>query len=73
MEVKMDWKKFFALSWKNFGIAIIVWVIAVIVHNFWYGVFGFEEGVFFIIAVFIVPLYLIISIIYTLYTKMRGK
>jgi hypothetical protein len=70
---KTNWKKFFTLNWKNFGIAVIVWVVSVIVHNFWYGIFGFEEAVFFSIAVFIVPLYLIISIIYTIVEKLMRK
>ncbi len=70
---KINWKKVFLLSWKHFGIAIIVWVIAVILHNFWYAIFGFEDAVLFSIAVFIVPIYLIISIIYTLYKKINKR
>ncbi|MBW2975930.1 hypothetical protein KY347_00630 [Candidatus Woesearchaeota archaeon] len=68
---KRDWKKFFLLSWKNLGIAIITWFAAVILHNAFYALFGFEEAIFFIIAAFIIPLYLIISIIYTAYIKIK--
>ncbi len=64
--MKIDLKKIFLLSWKNFGIAIIIWFVAVILHNVFYAIFGFEEAVLFSIAVFVVPLYLIILIIYTI-------
>ena len=55
--MKLNWGKVFLLSWKNFGIAIILWFASVILHNFWYAIFGFEEAVLFSIAVFLVPLY----------------
>ena len=71
---KIDWKKVFTLSWKKFGIVVVSWLVAVVLHNFWYAIFGFEEAVFFIIAIFIIPIYLIISIIFTIYKKIsRGK
>lgn len=69
---KIDWKKVFTLSWKKIGIAAVLWLAAVILHNLWYAAFGFEEAVFFTIAVPIIPLYLIISIIYTIHKKISG-
>lgn len=78
----MDWKKFFLLSWKKIAIALILFVVFVFMHNLIYGLFIWlfgenfwgngDEAIFFILAVMGVPLYFIISIIYTLYIKFRG-
>ena len=59
-------KELFTLSWKKFGITVIAFVVSVILHNLLSASIGVEEPVFFIIAVIILPLYLIIAIIYSL-------
>ena len=71
--MKIDLKKIFLLSWRNLWIVVVLGFVSILLHNFWYGIFGFEDVVFFSIVIFIIPLYLIISIIYTIYTKRRGK
>ncbi len=63
---------FFLLSWRKLWMVIIVGFISIILHNAFYAVFGVEEFVFFIIVVFLVPIYFIISIIYTLIKKSKG-
>ncbi|MFH0867698.1 MAG: hypothetical protein V1831_00115 [Candidatus Woesearchaeota archaeon] len=69
---KINWKKVFTLSWKNLWIIVVLGFLSIVLHNAFYAVFGFEEAVFFSIAIFIIPIYLIISIIYTLYVKISG-
>ncbi len=70
---------FFLLSWKKTGIALIAFVIAVVIHNlayaFFLGILGieFEEPVFFLFATIGIPLYFLISIIYTLIKKLRKR
>ena len=71
--MKTDLKKLFLLSWRNLWVVVVLGFVSILLHNFWYGIFGFEDVVFFSIVIFIIPIYLIISIIYTLYTKMGGK
>ena len=56
----------FIISWKKFGILLISWVVSVVIHNFGSALIGFEEPVFFLIAVIVIPLYFIISIIYSI-------
>ena len=58
--------KFFSLSWKKLWIAVVTGFVAVLLHNGIDALFGFEEALFFIIAVFLVPLYLILAGVYTL-------
>jgi len=64
-------KNIFLLSWKKFGLIILSWVAAVTLHNLFYGLFGFEEPVFFIMAVLIIPFYFLVCIFSTILLKMR--
>ena len=66
-------KNIFLLSWKRLGCTFIVWIIAVVIHNFGSALLGFEESVFFIFAVIVIPLYLIIAIIYSIIKKVGKK
>jgi len=74
---KAEKTNFFLLSWKKTGIALIAFVIAVVIHNlayaFFLGILGieFEEPVFFLFATIGIPLYFIISVIYTLIKKIK--
>lgn len=63
---KMKSKDLFLLSWKKFALILIAWVAAVVIHNFGSALLGFEEPVFFLLAVIVIPVYFIISIIYSI-------
>jgi hypothetical protein len=67
----MNWDKWLKISWKKLLIIIGLWFIAVILHNAVYAIFGVEDALFFIIAIFILPTYFIISIIYSIITKIK--
>lgn len=76
----MNLEKYFLLSWKKVLIIIAAWILSVILHNLVYALlynfFSSTEGdepVFFIIAVIIIPLYFIISVVYTIFHKLRKK
>jgi len=45
---------------------IIVWIASLILHNVISQILGFEESFFFILAVIVIPAYLLISVVYTL-------
>ncbi len=71
---------FFLLSWKKAGIVLIVWIVAVVIHNFGSAIISailgreFDEPVFFLIVTIGIPVYFIVSIIYTIIKKLkRGK
>jgi len=68
--------KYLLLSWKRILIIACAWVLSVLLHNIVYGLFyehfsrtGGDEPVFFILAVFVIPLYFIISLVYTVIRK----
>ncbi len=55
----------FLLSWKKTWIAVVVGFGGIVLHNLFYALFKFEEGVFFFVP-FLVILYLIVSGVYSL-------
>ncbi len=68
-KAKSKFDKYFLLDFKKFLIIIVIGFVSVILHNAVYALFGIEEAIFFITAVILIPLYLIISVIYTLIKK----
>jgi len=69
----MELKKLFTLTWKRFLLIIILWIVSVVIHNFGSALIEFEEPVFFIIAIIIIPIYFIISLINTIIQYFRSK
>jgi len=65
--------KYFLLSWKKLLAIVIIWFATVLLHNFWYFLFNFEEAIFFILAVIIIPLYTLISMVYTTFKTFKNK
>lgn len=75
----MRYDRYLLLSWKRILIVAGAWVLSVVLHNVIYGLFyehfrrtGGDEAVFFILAVFIIPLYFIISLVYTVISLVRS-
>lgn len=45
------------------GLAVLLLILAVLLHNAIYALFDFEEGVFFIIALFVAPVVLVAALL----------
>ena len=75
----MKFEKYFLLNWKKVLVIIAAWFLAVILHNMTYAFFMYflkielEEPVFFMLAIIVIPLYFIISIVYTIIDKLQKK
>ncbi|TEB06033.1 hypothetical protein Psch_03075 [Pelotomaculum schinkii] len=68
--------KYLLLTFKRLLWIIGAWIAAVFLHNAIYALFysffsetNGDEPVFFIIAVVVIPLYFVISLIYTVFRK----
>ena len=77
-ENKLD--KWFLLTWKKLLIIVGVWVLAVILHNLVYAIFfnyfqstGGDEPFFLIIVAFVMPIYVLVCVIYSLIKKIKNK
>lgn len=64
--------KIFLLSWKKVLAVVVGWFAAVILHNLVSALLGTEEAVFFIIAIFLIPAYAIMAVIYTAIKKLKN-
>jgi len=65
--------RWFLLDWKKaLGIAV-AWAAAVLLHNAIYALTAIEEVVFFGIAVFLIPAYLVVCIVYTISSGLRKR
>ncbi|MDH5533458.1 MAG: hypothetical protein OEX81_03470 [Candidatus Pacebacteria bacterium] len=62
----MKEKTYFILSIKKILIVIGLEIGAIILHNIFYALTGIEEAFFFIIAVFIIPSYILIATLWTI-------
>ena len=58
----MNIEKYLLLNIKKLVIVILSFVLAVILHNVFYALFGFEEPVFFLLAVIVIPVYFVIMV-----------
>ncbi|MFN8639111.1 MAG: hypothetical protein U0360_06555 [Dehalococcoidia bacterium] len=67
------------LTWRRVGLVLLAWVLAVILHNVVYGLLyerfapGWDEPVFFVLAVLVIPAYVVVAAAYTGVTLMRGR
>lgn len=69
----MKLKKLLNLNLKKFVLMIIAFIILIILHNIIYAITGFEEAVFFTLALVVIPVFLLLSIIYTLLGTKKKK
>ena len=58
--------KYFLLSWRKAWIIVVGWFVAVMLHNFISALFNFEDALFFIIAIFLIPIYVVLAIVYSI-------
>jgi len=77
-QTKLD--KLFLLTWKKTWIIVVSWFLAVVLHNLVYAIFkncfdslGVDEPFFFIIAIFVIPIYVLVCVIYSLIKLIKSK
>ncbi len=64
-------KKLFLLSWKKVWIVVVAGFISILLHNLVSGLIDAEEPFFFCIVVFVIPLYILIAIVYSVIYKIK--
>lgn len=63
--------KYFLLSWKRLALVLVAEVLAIVLHNAVYAIFGVEDALFFILAIFVIPIYLVVSVVFTLINLLK--
>jgi len=69
----MEIKNLFLLSWKKLWIVVVGGFVSIILHNLISGLMGTEEAFFFILVVFVLPVYILIAVMYSLIYKTKDK
>jgi len=67
---KLD--KWLLISWRKLWIIVVAGFVSIILHNLIYALFKVEEAFFFIIVVFLLPIYFTVSVIYSIRKKLKG-
>ena len=71
-EIKV--KDLFLFSWRKLWIIVVAGFVSILLHNAIYGLFNVEEAFFFIIVIFVIPIYFFVMIVYSIiYKLMRLK
>jgi len=69
----MKSKNFFLLSWGKLWIIVVAGFASIILHNLISGLMGVEEIFFFAIVIFIIPVYTLIAIFFSLLNFLKKK
>jgi len=73
LKIKLSFERYFLLSGNRILAMVIAMIAFVLLHNFISDLFGFEEPLFFALAMFVIPVYAILSIAYTLFYYIRRR
>lgn len=71
--------KLLRLTWRRLLLILAAWVLCVVMHNAIYALFHDyfgphgDEPFFFLLAVVVIPLYLVVSVAYTLIWLIRQR
>jgi len=65
--------KFFLLSWKKLWIIVVGGFLSIILHNLIGALFGIEEAFFFILVIFVIPIYILIAALVSLITIVKNR
>jgi hypothetical protein len=66
-------KDLFLFSWRKLWLIVVVGFVGIILHNVISGLFGFEEAFFFILVIFVLPIYFLVCVIYSVIYLIRKK
>lgn len=68
---RSKWDQYLTLDWKEFYLILITWILFLVLHVIANIILGFDEGLFLFFFKYIVPLFFLIALIYTLFKKIR--
>ena len=69
----MKGKNLFLLSWKKLWIIVVAGFASIVLHNLISALIGGEEVFFFMIAVFIIPIYFLIAVLFSVLSFVKKR
>jgi len=79
MPLSKSWDLWFLLTWRKAVLVLVAWVACAVLHNVVYALlvkfWGFkgDEPFFFLLAVVVIPLYVLIALVYTAQRKLSHQ
>ncbi|MCK5449538.1 hypothetical protein KAI32_01610 [Candidatus Pacearchaeota archaeon] len=73
MKKKITARDLFLISWRKLWIIVVTGFVSILLHNAIFGLFDIEEAFFFIIVVFVIPIYFLIMVVYSIVYKLMKK
>ena len=73
LKKKNKFDKWFLLSWRKLWIIVVGGFVSIMLHNLIDALFNVEEAFFFIVVVFVLPIYFVIVLLYTMVNKLKSK
>jgi len=70
---KITPKDLFLLTWKKLWILVVSGFTSIMLHNLISGLMGIEEAFFFIIVIFIIPIYTLIATLFTIISFVKKR
>lgn len=71
MWYNLDMKNLFLLNWKKVWIVVVAGFASILLHNLVSGLIDAEEPFFFSIVVFVIPIYILVAIVYSVVYKIK--
>ncbi|NQV09075.1 hypothetical protein HQ529_04450 [Candidatus Woesearchaeota archaeon] len=69
----MKLKDLLLFSWRKLWIVVVGGFVSITLHNLISWLLGVEEAFFFIIVIFVIPIYVLIAIVYNLIYFIRKR
>ena len=71
--LNMKAKELLLFNWRKAWIIVVGGFLSIILHNLISGLLGVEEAFFFIIVVFVIPIYVLVAGIYSIIYLIKKK
>jgi len=70
----MKCKDLFLISWRKLWIIVVGGFVSILLHNIISALLNVEEAFFFILVIFVIPIYFLVMVVYSIvYWLMRRK
>ncbi|MBU0471597.1 MAG: hypothetical protein KKF65_03165 [Nanoarchaeota archaeon] len=60
-------------SWRKLWIVVVAGFVSIMLHNLISGLLGVEEVFFFIIVIFVIPIYVLVLAVYSIVHLIRNR
>ncbi|MBU1854294.1 MAG: hypothetical protein KKF89_01095 [Nanoarchaeota archaeon] len=60
-------------SWRKLWIVVVAGFVSIMLHNLISGLLGVEEVFFFIIVIFVIPIYVLVMAVYSIVHLIRNR